>query len=254
MNSRFYVEQGDCMELMAKLPDHSVDFLLTDPPYGITNFKWDKPQDWGRFWREAKRVCKPNAAMALFASGRFAIQLPMSNFKDYRYKYVWDKWLKGGGTGFLSAKKRPLIAHEELQLFYAKQPTYNPQLRDDPSKKARICRDADVVGPYNRGRLKGEHGVAGKRYPTDILRFSVMPCSLRRHGTQKPLSLLEFLIKTYSNEGETVLDPFMGSGSTGRAALNCNRRFIGFELDPDYFASAKDWLKPQYDTNEKRPK
>lgn len=96
--------------------------------------------------------------------------------------------------------------------------------------------------------------MAGKRYPTDILRFSVMPCSLRRHGTQKPLSLLEFLIKTYSNEGETVLDPFMGSGSTGRAALNCNRRFIGFELDPDYFASAKDWLKPQYDTNEKRPK
>lgn len=102
MNSRFYVEQGDCFELMRKLPDHSVDFLLTDPPYGTTSFKWDKKLDRERFWVEAKRVCKPNAAMALFASGKFTIQLAMSNFKDYRYKYIWDK--QGFITGFLGVK------------------------------------------------------------------------------------------------------------------------------------------------------
>lgn len=251
MNSRFYVEQGDCFELMRKLPDHSVDFLLTDPPYGNTDYKWDKKLDWDRFWREAKRACKPNAAIALFACGKFTIQLAMSNLKDYRYKYIWDK--QGFITGFLGAKRRPLRGHEEIQLFYKKQPTYNPQLSDDPNKKDKSANKAYTVHAYAKCSFIGPHGITGKRYPTDVLHY---PCfsQLRRHSSQKPLSLLEFLIKTYSNEGDVVLDPFMGSGPTGRAALNCNRRFIGFELDPDYFASAKDWLKPQYDTNEKRPK
>jgi len=254
MNSRFYVEQGDCMELMAKLPDHSVDFLLTDPPYGITNFKWDKPQDWDRFWREAKRVCKPNAAMALFSCGKFTLQLMLSNTKDWRYKYVWHK--QGASpVGFLDVKRRPLRSYEEVNIFYSKLPTYTPQLRDAPNKKPNKNRAQVKYGPYGKNIIPSETGIAGKRYPTDVLSFCVLPRDRGGgHPSQKPLSLLEFLIKTYSNEGETVLDPFMGSGSTGRAALNCNRRFIGFELDPDYFASAKDWLKPQYDTNEKRPK
>ncbi len=252
MNSRFYVEQGDCFELMRKLPDHSVDFLLTDPPYGNTDYKWDKKLDWEYFWVEAKRVCKPNAAMVLFACGKFTIQLAMSNFKDYRYKYVWHK--QGiPAVGFLDAKRRPLRVYEEVLLFYSKQPCYTPQLIDAPDKKEKIIKKpgfSEVYGKYQHNII---HGIAGKRFPTDILRFKAPPLS-RRHSSQKPLSLLEFLIKTYSNEGDVVLDPFMGSGSTGRAALNCNRRFIGFELDADYFASAKDWLKPQYDTNEKRPK
>lgn len=174
MNSRFYVEQGDCMELMAKLPDHSVDFLLTDPPYGITNFKWDKPQDWDRFWREAKRVCKPNAAMALFASGRFAIQLPMSNFKDYRYKYVWDK--QGiPPLGFLDAKRRPLRAYEDVCFFYSKLPTYNPQLSAAPDKKSKKCCYGSRIRLYSKFSNPSETGLTGKRYPTDVLRFNAPP-------------------------------------------------------------------------------
>ena len=137
MNSRFYVEQGDCFELMRKLPDHSVDFLLTDPPYGTTSFKWDKKLDWECFWAEAKRVCKPNAAMALFSSGSFTLKLQMTNAKDFRYKYVWHK--QGmPPQGFLDAKRRPLRAYEEINLFYAKQPTYNPQLIDAPDKKPKF--------------------------------------------------------------------------------------------------------------------
>ncbi len=253
MNSRFYVEQGDCFELMRKLPEHSVDFLLTDPPYGNTDYKWDKKLDWDRFWVEAKRVCKPNAAMALFACGKFTIQLAMSNFKDYRYKYVWDK--QGYITGFLGAKRLPLRGHEEIQLFYKKQTTYNPQLSVDSDKKDVIKIKTSTAEIYGgESRLIGLHGIKGKRYPTDVLHYHACFSQTRRHSSQKPLSLLEFLIKTYSNVGDTVLDPFMGSGSTGRAALNCNRRFIGFELDPDFFTSAKDWLKPLTDYQEKRPK
>ena len=214
MNSRFYVEQGDCMELMAKLPDHSVDFLLTDPPYGITHFKWDKPQDWDRFWREAKRVCKPNAAMALFSCGKFTLQLMLSNTKDWRYKYVWAK--QGvAPVGFLDAKRRPLRAYEEISLFYAKQPTYNPQLSDAPDKKPKFIGTSwGGQSVYNANRRHGVQGIAYQRYPVDTLSFNVAPKVARsRHSTQKPLSLLEFLIKTYSNEGETVLDPWIRARS-----------------------------------------
>lgn len=237
--------QGDCFEWLKTLPDASVDFICTDMPYGITDAPWDCKVDLQALWAELKRIAKPAAAYAMFGSGKFGISLGHSNFKSYRYRYVWDKSMSNP-TGFLNANRRPLTASEDILVFYEKQPTYNPQ-RYTPEGGASLT--------YVRDRRPNDtplYGIAprvpsvntdGKRCPIDVLKYKPVPRSKVIHNTQKPVDLLEFFVKTYTNEGQIVLDPFMGSGSCGEACLRTNRRFIGMEKDANFFDIAAKRLR-----------
>ena len=223
--------QGDCLELMKNIPDGSVDLVLTDPPYGTTACKWDSVIPFEPMWEELNRIIKPNGAICLFGSEPFSTELNHSNLKMFRYEWIW---VKNNSTGFQLANKMPLKKHENISVFYKKLPTYNPQ----------------GLKPYGRINKRGKCGNGGHlanevneyvqkftNYPTQILEFAYD--KLKVHPTQKPIALLEYLIKTYTNEGETVLDFTMGGGSTGVACVNTNRHFIGIELDEGYFNIAK---------------
>ncbi|HIX55904.1 MAG TPA: site-specific DNA-methyltransferase [Candidatus Anaerobiospirillum pullistercoris] len=247
------LQLGDCFELMKHLPDASVDFVCTDMPYGVTKAHWDCKIDLGRLWGELKRVAKPNAAFALFGSGKFAYKLVFSNFKDFRYRYTWFKQ-SCAPTGFLNAKRRPLVASEDV-LVFGSVGTYNPQRRypTGGSKPWRDNRDSrqNLQGGQclkSNGQFYGiaprtaSASLDGKRYPTDVLLFESKFNGDRINPTQKPVDLLEFLIRTYTNEGELVLDPFMGSGSCGVACVHTGRCFIGMEKDPTFFDGAKAWI------------
>jgi len=226
------IYQGDCLELMKNIPDGAVDFVLCDLPYGITNCSFDIKIDLQKFWTEIFRVTKFNAACAMFAKGKFLIELANSNFKYYRYKWVWHKNL---ATGFLNAKKMPLCAHEDILIFYRKLPTYNPQFTTGKKYRAKYTSNSK-----NYGKVLKEfnyHMTDGKYFPKDNLHYNFY--NHNEHSQQKPTALLEYLIKTYSNEGEVVLDATIGSGSTAVAAINTGRNFIGFELDEHYFEVAQ---------------
>ena len=232
------LRQGDCLELMKSIPDGSVDMVLTDPPYGTTACKWDSVIPFEPMWAELKRVIKPNGAIVLFGSEPFSSALRMSNIKNYKYDWVWQK----SPTGFLNAKKMPMKSVENIIVFYNKLPTYNPQgitkiknktIRNHSTK---IERTQIGLSTHNGGRLRETYIQSFTGYPNQTLMFSN---DKGLHPTQKPVSLLEYLIKTYTNEGETVLDFTMGSGSTGVACVNTNRNFIGIELDEEYFEIAK---------------
>ena len=223
--------QGDCIELMKNISDNSVDMILTDPPYGTTACKWDSVIPFEPMWEELNRIIKPNGAICLFGSEPFSTELNHSNLKMFRYELIW---VKNNSTGIQLANKMPLKKHENISVFYKKLPTYNPQ----------------GLKPYGRINKRGKCGNGGHlanevneyvqkftNYPTQILEFAYD--KLKVHPTQKPIALLEYLIKTYTNEGETVLDFTMGSGSTGVACVNTNRHFIGIELDEGYFNIAK---------------
>lgn len=236
---------GDCFDWLKTLPDSSVDFVCTDMPYGITDAPWDCKVDLAALWVELKRIAKPAAAFAMFGSGKFGLALGHSNFKSYRYSYTWDKSMSNP-TGFLNANRRPLVAKEDILVFYEKQPTYNPQ-RYTPIGGGDLTY---VKGPRpNDTQL---YGIAprvstvntdGKRCPIDVLKYKPVTRSKAIHNTQKPVDLLEFLVRTYTNETEVVLDPFMGSGSCGEACLRTNRRFIGMEKDANFFAIAEKRLR-----------
>ena len=225
---------GDCLELMKTIPDGSVDLVLTDPPYGTTACKWDTVIPFEPMWAELKRIIKPNGAIVLFAQQPFTSLLVCSNIKDFRYQLVWDK---GYSTGFANANKMPLKKHEDVCVFYRKLPTYNPQglIKIEPKKNIRkIGRAGEVMGINSvEGKLYYQKAT---NYPTTIIKTRKEKVF---HPTGKPISVLEYLIKTYTQEGETVLDFTMGSGSTGVAAKNLNRKFIGIELDEKYFEIAK---------------
>ena len=227
------LRQGDCLELMKSIPDGSVDMVLTDPPYGTTACKWDSVIPFEPMWAELKRVIKPNGAIVLFGSEPFSSALRMSNIKNYKYDWVWQK----SPTGFLNAKKMPMKSVENIIVFYNKLPTYNPQgitkiknktIRNHSTK---IERTQIGLSTHNGGRLRETYIQSFTGYPNQTLMFSN---DKGLHPTQKPVSLLEYLIKTYTNEGETVLDFTMGSGSTGVACVNTTRNFIGIELDDEY--------------------
>lgn len=230
--------KGDCLEVMKDISDGSVDMILCDLPYGTTQNKWDSVIPLDKLWDEYKRILKTNGVVVLTSQGIFTAKLILSNEKWFKYKLVWEK---SKATNFLNAKKQPLRKHEDICVFYNKQPKYNPQMTEgEPyDKGVRKNQLTGSYGDFKPVRVRSE----GMRYPTDIIYFKTAESEGKvYHPTQKPVKLLEYLIKTYSNEGETVLDSTMGSGSTGEACLNTERNFIGIEQDEKYFEIAYNRL------------
>ena len=227
--------QGDCLEVMKNIPSASVDMILCDLPYGTTRNKWDTCLNLGKLWEQYKRIIKDNGAIVLFSQMPFTAALVMSNPKMFRYEWIAEKSL---ATGFLNAKRMPMKAHENILVFYKKLPTYNAQMTK--GKPYSITR-RDIGGQYLHNFESIETKNEGTRCPRDVLRDLWQPyCGGKMyHPTQKPVPLLEYLIKTYTNEGDTVLDNCMGSGSTGVACVNTKRDFIGVELDENYFDIAR---------------
>jgi len=232
---------GDCLERMKEIPDGSVDMILADPPYGTTACKWDSVIDLPSMWEQLKRIIKPNGAIVMTAANPFTSLLVCSNLKDFKYDWCWRK---PKGTGHLNAKKMPMRNKEDIVVFYSKPCTYNPQFTSGTPYKDKAGKDhsattsmTDNYGAYSNFRNDNE----GKRYPKQVLEFGVVERGTV-HPTQKPVALMEYLIKTYTNEGETVLDFTMGSGTTGVACKNLGRKFIGIEKDAGYFEIAKQRL------------
>ena len=226
--------QGDCLELMKDIPDGSIDMILCDLPYGITKCKWDSVIPFDSLWAQYNRVIKDNGAIVLFAQGVFTHKLAMSNIAHYKYEWIWRKSF---ATGFLNSKKIPLRAHENILVFYKKPPTYNPQFTQGNPYKTK---NGALSPVYDENFASVETVSDGRRYPIDVLDFKI---EKGLHPTQKPVALLEYLIKTYTNGGETVMDNCMGSGSCGVACVNTNRNFIGMELDKTYFDIAKQRIE-----------
>lgn len=224
------IKQGDCLELMKELPTESVDCIISDLPYGVTNAPFDVKLDLPTMWEEFNRVAKRNAAVVLFAQQPFSAELVMSN--RHAFKYVWT-WHKRQCSGFLNAKHQPLRSCEDILVFYRKPPTYNPQMRKG---KLQLKSTGGASVNYNQFTYKPH--VSEDYYPTTLLEFP-LPRFKGGHPQQKPVELLEYLIRTYTNEGELVLDATMGSGSCGVAAINTNRRFIGFEKEKNFFEIAQ---------------
>lgn len=228
---------GDCLELMKDIPDKSVDMVLCDLPYGTTQNKWDKKIDLEKLFAEYKRIVKSGGVMSLFSQPPFNAELMIVGKTIFRYEWIWQK---SQGTGFLNANRMPLKIHENILIFYDKLPTYNPQFQQGKKHIRGNCHKG--TSNYGKFICKTSADPTNDYYPTDIVIFNGVPQSgcKKFHPTQKPVPLLEYLIKTYTNEGETVLDNCMGSGSTGVACLNTNRDFIGIELNDNYFEIAAD--------------
>ena len=235
--------QGDCLDLMGTLPEHSVPLIICDPPYGTTSIGWDNVIDFNRQWQEYERVLAPKGIIVLFGSQPFSAQLICSKLEWFRYELVWNK-NKCGSPGL--AKKRPMKTHENILVFYKEAGgTYNPQMEVGEPYSRKSKNPEGYVGRKNDHgygmKPRTEFSNSGTRYPKSILNISRdFSAQQQVHPTQKPVPLLEWLILTYSNEGDTVLDNCMGSGSTGVAAMNTNREFIGIEKDETYFNIACD--------------
>lgn len=228
---------GDCLELMQQIKDKSIDMILCDLPYGVTNRnKWDEIIPFEKLWCQYNRICKESSAIVLFSQQPFTTKLINSNIKNFRYDIIWEKPL---ATGFLNANRMPLRNHEHILIFYTKLPVYNPQKTSGEPYK--ITRRSDTT---NYGQVKELHHITnnttGERFPKSIIKFSSDKDKL--HPTQKPLALCEYLIKTYTNANDLVLDNCVGSGTTCLAAKNFNRKFIGMEKDENYFSIAKKRL------------
>ena len=227
-NDMIDLRRGDCLEVMREIESGSIDAIITDPPYGTTASKWDSVIDFGLMWEQLNRIIKPNGAIVLFGSEPFSSALRMSNIKNYKYDWIWQK---SNVMGFLNAKKRPLKEVENISIFNSK--VYFPQgLKINKKGKNSRGKQTEVTGAYNAINFSSH-----TNYPRTIQSFK---SERGHHPTQKPVDLMEYLIKTYTNEGETVLDFTMGSGSTGVAAKNLDRNFIGIEQDEKYFNIAKN--------------
>ena len=236
------VHEGDCLELMKRIPDGSVDMILCDLPYGTTRNKWDSVIPLGPLWKEYKRVIKERGAIVLTAAQPFNIALAHSNISEYRYEWIWDKKL---GSGSLNVKYQPLRRHENILVFYRKAPTYNPQMRKGEYRNKSTSKPSANKGSY--GEIKHiRDNYNDLYYPTSILEFSNANVRGRVHPTQKPVALFEYLIRTYTNEGEIVLDNCIGSGTTAVAAINTGRNFIGIEQEPEYVELARKRIADAY--------
>ena len=222
--------KGDCLERMTEIPDGSVDMILTDPPYGTTACKWDTVIDLPLMWEQLKRITKPNGAIVMTASQPFTSALIMSNVVMFRYDL---KWIKTQATGFYNANRMPLRAHEDIIVFYQSLPSYNPQ---KTAGEPYVQKRGSASEVYQGKDLSVTVNETGMRHPLSWRVFQ--RDADKTHPTQKPVALMEYLIKTYTNAGETVLDFTMGSGTTGVAAKNLGRKFIGIELDEEYFKIA----------------
>ena len=220
----------DAFEGLKLIPDKSIDMVLTDPPYGTTANKWDIPINLDALWIELKRITKDNAPILMFSQMPFTAKAVMSNPKMFRYEWIVEK---ENSTGFLNANRMPLKAHENILVFYKKLPVYKPQMRGgEPYIRRQSNRHTTNYGYFAQIELKND----GTRFPRDVLKMQWRnPFSNSLHPTQKPVSLCEYFIKTYTNTGAVILDPFMGSGTTAVAAINTGRKFIGFEKEQDYF-------------------
>lgn len=240
---------GDCLERMKEIPYGSVDLILADPPYGTTACKWDSVIDLPLMWEHLKRVIKPNGAIVMTASQPFTSLLGASNLKMLRYSWVWEKTKP---TNFMNAKRMPLKGFEDILVFYNQLPTYHPQGTASVTKVIKntgtktlgrkgVKENGDISFHGKTGICEVDYAQTTTNYPRGIVKFA--QDSDGRHPTQKPVALMEYLIKTYSNEGETILDFTMGSGTTGVACVNTNRNFIGIEMDEGYFNIAKDRIE-----------
>lgn len=233
---------GDCLEVMKQLPDNSIDMVLCDLPYGMTACKWDCIIPFEDLWSSYKRICKKNAAIVLFGSMPFSALLVSSNLKAYKHDWIWQK---NAGSNFGCVKYQPMREHEQIMVFCYGKPTYNPIMQEraesgwkrqkTPVKLNVCCSDPDMYGGIKTGVI--EKYISPLRYPSSVQKFNR---ERGLHPTQKPVALCEYLIKTYTNEGMTVLDNCMGSGTTGVACVNTGRDFIGIELDEHYFEVARE--------------
>lgn len=229
----FQLMHGNCLELMRQLPNDSVDLILCDLPYGTTRNKWDSALPLDALWREYRRVCR--GAIVLTAQTPFDKVLGASNLEMLRYEWIWQKT---HSTGHLNAKRAPMKAHENVLVFYEKKPTYNPQMTHGHKRKTAVKRQ-DESTVYGKQDFEPLAYDSTSRYPRSVLTFQSDKQRSNLHPTQKPVALMEYLIRTYTNLGDVVLDNCMGSGTTGVACLNTERRFIGMEMDDKYFQIAQ---------------
>lgn len=220
---------GDCLELLPTIEENSVDMILTDLPYGTTACKWDSIIPLDEMWRQFNRVCKEDGAMVFTAQQPFTTTLAASNLNNLRYEWIWEK---SQGTNPMNAKIMPLKSHENILVFYRKKPIYNPQMEKGTPYGGFSSDTAKIGEVYGSAKSKHRDNPEGTRYPKTILRHKQ---EKGFHPTQKPVTLMEYMIKTYTNEGDTVLDATMGSGTTGVACVNTDRKFIGIEMDQEYY-------------------
>ena len=225
---------GDCLKLLPNLLDNSIDMLLVDLPYGTTACKWDSVLPLDKLWEQYNRVCKKDAAMVFTAAQPFTTVLASSNISNFRYEWIWEK---PQGTNPMNSKIMPLKAHENILVFYRIKPTYNPQMWYSTPYSGFSSDTAKIGEVYGQQQSKHRDNPEGSRYPKTVLKFKQ---EMGQHPTQKPVKLMEYLIKTYTNEGDTVLDNTMGSGTTGVAAVDTGRNFIGMENNRDYYQTAEN--------------
>lgn len=232
--------EGDCLELMGDIPDNYIDFIFADLPYEKTRNKWDSLIPLDLLWKQYKRIIKSSGSIVLFGQDKFTAKVMLSNASWHRYNWIWEKTQP---TGYLNANRMPLRVHEDLMVFYENLPTYNPQKTCGHSRKVSTAvhkRNSKKTSNY------GEHGLTSydstERYPRSVLKFKKDQQKSALHPTQKPLALCEYMVSTYTNIGDLVLDNVMGSGTTGEACMNLERRFIGIEKDPVYYEVARSRL------------
>lgn len=230
------IQHGDCLDLLPSIPTASVDMILCDLPYGTTRNPWDSTIDLEALWPEYLRIAKPNAAIVLTAQQPFTSALVMSQPKLFRYEWIWEK---PTATGHLNAKRMPMKAHESVLVFYRSLPIYNPEMTHGHERKT--ATRINFSTNYGEQKLHDSYD-STDRYPRSVQVFSTDRQKSKLHPTQKPVALFEYLIRTYTNEGDVVLDNAIGSGTTAVAARNTGRHFIGMEMDDTYFQTATQRL------------
>ena len=249
-NSMYWLMFGDCLERLKEIPAGSVDMILTDPPYGTTSCKWDSIIPLDKMWEQLKRVIKSNGAIVIFGAEPFTANLICSNLKNFKYNWIWKK---DKATNHLNAKKQPMRITENISVFYSKPCTYKPILKNKLKRNIRpptlIRNNSDVYG--HMSKVSKRVIPINKSYPNNILKFKACfgTKGASSHPTQKPVDLLEYLIKTYTNENEIVLDFTFGSCSTGVACMNTRRQFIGIEKDKSYFKVGYNRIREAYKIN-----
>lgn len=235
------LRHGDCLELMKEIPDKSIDMILCDLPYGTTHNKWDNVIPFELLWEQYHRILKDNGVVALFGSQPFTSKVVVSNINEYKHEWIW---LKNRGSNFANTVREPMKEHESILIFSKGKWTYNKQMQERTGggleRSKYLVEHTTKSENYRDFEGRKSHTISNLRVPSSWQKFNV---EVGLHPTQKPVALLEYLIKTYTNEGETVLDNCMGSGSTGVACINTNRNFIGIELDENYFNIAKERIE-----------